>query len=57
VHDHANLLIARPDQPETLRNHAKPTVRLGDRQRRIIEPGDRGDEPFVDPRPADRQDP
>jgi hypothetical protein len=24
VHDHANLLIARPDQPETLRNHAKP---------------------------------
>jgi SAM-dependent methyltransferase len=57
VDDDANLLIARPDQAETLSNHAEPAVRLGDRQRRIVEPRERRDEPFVDPRPAGRQDP
>ena len=54
--DNANLLVARPNQAETLRNHAEPAVRLGDRQRRIVKLRERRDEPFVNPRPADRQD-
>jgi len=55
--DHPDLLIARPYQAETLSNHAKPAVRFGDRQCRIVKPSERCDEPFVDPRPAGRQDP
>jgi len=57
VDDHADLLIARPHQAETLRNHAKPAVRLGDRQRRIVKASDRRDKSFVNPRPAGRQNP
>jgi hypothetical protein len=50
VHDHADLLVARPAEPERFRNETEPAVGLRNRQREIVQPSERRDKPFVDPR-------
>jgi hypothetical protein len=50
VEDDADLLIARPLQPEPLCNQADTSVGFRDRNGQIVEAGERANEAFVDPR-------